>query len=195
MSAQEGVYPKRCPNKFCKQTDITDFSTCRYCGARYDGQQLRPVEKVSTLESILANPRLMVSVVIGVLSLISSLYLSSVLGAPSGSYASRRGGIPSIPGAFIYYFGSKMASNAERNVNNQSEILKNDPSNYGALISRADAHYTRLEMEQAMKDYSAAIAVAPGRREGYEKRAIIYDAMGNYKLSEQDRQVASSCKE
>jgi Tfp pilus assembly protein PilF len=199
MSAQDGVLPKKCVNKMCRQTDVTDFSTCRYCGTRYDGKIDRYVDNPSLIERLSNNPMAVMAVGGVVASVVATLYLASVLpNSHSHSYStgSRRGGggLAAIPAAVCYFIADHMASKAQDTITNNSNVLTSDPTNYNALVSRGDAHYTRMEMGAALTDYDSAISVNPKDAEAYEKRAIIYDAMGNYPLAAKDRDNASNLR-
>jgi tetratricopeptide (TPR) repeat protein len=101
------------------------------------------------------------------------------------------GEVPSIPAAIITFFGSRIINNASKSIEAQTKILEKNPGDYGALVARGDGYWTEGLMPQALTDYSSAINADPDIPSAYEKRALIYDAMGNYDRSKQDRETAA----
>lgn len=105
-----------------------------------------------------------------------------------------RGEVPPIPAAIIAFFGGRVLGKASQTIEQSTEELKKNPSNYAALVARGDGYWTEGMMPQALSDYTGAINAHPDIPEAYEKRALIYDAMGEYGKSKKDRDTAADLK-
>jgi tetratricopeptide (TPR) repeat protein len=101
------------------------------------------------------------------------------------------GEVPSIPAAIITFFGQRVINDASQSIETQTKILEKNPGDYAALVARGDSYWTKGLLPQALTDYSSAINADPNILSAYEKRALIYDAMGNYDRSKQDRETAA----
>jgi hypothetical protein len=185
---------KKCPK--CHQEDRTSFSTCRYCSHNYESHTEIKQQR-SLLESIVDAPIQSVLVVFAICSILCGLYVSQSLKTtptgPSMIWGSH-GEVPSIPAAIITFFGSRIINNASKSIETQTKILEKNPGDYSALVARGDGYWTEGLMPQALTDYSSAINANPDIPSAYEKRALIYDAMGSYDRSKNDRETAASLK-
>jgi len=170
--SQAGPSTKICPNKICHQKDITDFSTCRYCGAKYDMSDVKQRYRQNDFNfgDFIRKPS-------GYIILLVSII---VLGF------CREGIIDMLTG--------KIEKNAASTIKTETDVLSADPQNYDALIKRGDAYWATEETKLAFDDYSSAIKANPALPIAYEKRAIMYDAMSNFESAKQDRQTAKSLK-
>ncbi|MDR3617423.1 MAG: hypothetical protein P4L53_27960 [Candidatus Obscuribacterales bacterium] len=194
MSADPDEQIKKCSK--CHQEDRTSFSTCRYCGYLYDSH-LEIKKQKSLLESIVDAPIQSVLVVFAICSILCALYVSQSLKTTTtgpNMIWGAHGEVPSIPAAIITFFGSRIINNASKSIETQTKILEKKPGDYGALVARGDGYWTEGLMPQALTDYSSAINANPDIPSAYEKRALIYDAMGNYDRSKQDRETAANLK-
>ena len=87
-----------------------------------------------------------------------------------------------------------MLESAARTIKASNETLEQHPEDYAALVARGDGYWTEGVMAQALIDYSSAVNARPDIPEAYEKRALIYDAMGEYDKSKKDRDTAEVLK-
>ena len=187
---------KRCINKVCRKTDLTDFSTCKYCGFAYDHLPARFNQSQTGRKSIFENPMPLIRVGIAVGSIVATLYLTSVFGTHHSGVSGYRSGRvnASIPAAFVVFFSQKMLAKADQDIQSASATLASDPKNYDAYIKRGDAYWTKTLMNDALTDYTSAIAINPNGADAYDKRANIYDAMTSYDLAKKDRDKAASLR-
>jgi tetratricopeptide (TPR) repeat protein len=194
MSADPDELLRKCPK--CHQEDRTSFSTCRYCSALYESHQ-ETRQQSSLLENIVNVPIQSVLVVFGIVSILCAVYVSQSLKTTSTGPKmiwGAHGEVPAIPAAIITFFGSRVINDASQSIEKQNEILEKNPGDYGALVARGDGYWTKGMMPQALTDYSSAINADPDIPRAYEKRALIYDAMGNYDRSKTDRETAEKLK-
>jgi len=191
QETQSRPIQKRCPT--CKKTDLTDFSTCRYCGKRYDQQP-----RASNYNSGAVDPFKVFLGIFVVGSLVAVPYLySQGFGSLATTHrygyygGTSRPSLLAIPLAISVFAGKHVYDDAENTIEKENAAIAVHGSNYDDLIKRADAYWTQLKTPQAIADYTAALSLRPRSREAYEKRAIAYDAMGNYDLAKQDRTAAA----
>jgi len=195
MNTENRPVSKRCPK--CKQSDLTDFSTCRFCASPYD--QLMYRQEVRA-KSPYKTPGMSLGAIFAVTLLISfpfgAFYLySQGMGNWVTTHSFRRGTRPNLmaaPLAVAVFFGKKEIASAQDTIKKETAVLATDPRNYDALVQRADAYWTQFQMNQALADYTAAISLRPQSPDAYEKRATSYEAMGNYDLAKKDRDTAKS---
>lgn len=141
-----------------------------------------------------------VQTVIGVFVVVSifcSIYVSQSLNGGDGEPRmvwGAHGEVPSIPAAIITFFGQKVLGKASETIETQTKVLEKNPADYEALVSRGDAYWTEGMMSQAFVDYSSAINANPNIPAAYEKRAIIFDAKGEYDHAKKDRDTAADLR-
>ena len=60
-----------------------------------------------------------------------------------------------------------------------SELIKKNPRDAAALLSRASAFQSKGEMDKALADYSKAVELKPNYAAAYERRGAAYAAKGD----------------
>ena len=78
-----------------------------------------------------------------------------------------------------------------QDIKEASETLGKDASNYDALMKRAEAYQVGFNSSRAIADYTSAIAIRSGSAEAYQKRADVYEAMGDMDNARKDRETAA----
>jgi tetratricopeptide (TPR) repeat protein len=61
-----------------------------------------------------------------------------------------------------------------------SELIKKNPRDAAALLSRASAFQSKGEMDRALADFSKAVELKPNYAAAYERRGAAYAAKGDY---------------
>jgi tetratricopeptide (TPR) repeat protein len=61
-----------------------------------------------------------------------------------------------------------------------SELIKKNPRDAAALLSRASAFQSNGNMDRALADFSKAVEIKPNYAAAYERRGAAYAAKGDY---------------
>jgi len=77
-----------------------------------------------------------------------------------------------------------------RTIRDETRVLERNPHDVEARIRRGDAYQEILNSRAALVDYTMAIDLHP-RAAYFEKRALAYDALGEYEKAKTDRAEAS----
>lgn len=167
---------KTCTNPRCRQVDETEFSTCRHCGHKYsDVNQWRaPDNKSAEFGAFLRDP---VQVLLA-LVVFGGLYFAVTHRNPEN-----------ILGDTVSDILSSGEKRETRRIEKETRLLEKYPHDVEALIRRGDSYQQILNSKAALADYNLAIELRP-RPEYYKKRALAYDALGDYKRAEADRSEA-----
>lgn len=156
---------KTCPK--CKQTDHTDFSTCRNCGWTYSAVPPKmKSEHDNSFGTFLRGGGLIIVV------LIISWTVKPLLRA------------------FIHEGKSKAEYNATYEISKADDELEKNPQNVDALLQRAHGFYVIGEVEAASQDYNSAVAAQPQSAKVYRERAAFYESIGDTGLAKKDKQQA-----
>ncbi len=136
----------------------------------------------------------LIKIAVGVGSVVAGIYLTSVFGQSTGtgsyhSYGFRRYNA-SIPAALVVFCSQKVLANASDDINSATFAIGRNPKDYGAYLKRGDGYWTKSMMNEALTDYTSAIAISPMSPDAYDKRAIIYDALGQSDQANKDRESA-----
>ena len=156
---------KTCPK--CRQSDHTDFLTCRFCGWKYD--QVPTKEKSGEgfdFGSFLRNGGLIVVLV-------------------AASWTAK----PLINNLFHYTAG-KTADKIDVEIEKADAELEENPRNLDALLKRAHGYYDIGEMDAAAEDYHNAVKLFPDQARVYRERAAFYEAMGDAASAKKDKEQA-----
>jgi hypothetical protein len=166
---------KKCTATTCGKVDVTEFPTCRFCGQSY--KQTRPWQgekQGSEFGGFLRDPVkvLLAMVVVG------GIYYGITKHNPLNVLGDTIGAV--IKG------GTKIELES---ISETTSILQQHPENVEARIKRADAYQAVLNSKAALSDYNIAIELDP-QPAFYKKRAIAYDALGEYQKAAADESAA-----
>jgi tetratricopeptide (TPR) repeat protein len=157
---------KTCPK--CKQTDHTDFSTCRNCGWTYGAVPLKMKSEHddSNFGSYLRNGGLVVV-------LLAATWFAKPLLKQ-----------------FVYHSSNSEMDSAVVRIERAGKDLERNPKDVDALLKRAHNLYVLGEVEAAAEDYNSAVALLPQSSKVYRERATFYESIGDIELAKKDRQQA-----
>jgi hypothetical protein len=161
-----GQESKRCPK--CKQTDRTDFSSCRFCGTRYDAAV--PSRGGGFDIGQFMGSKAGIGVVI---------FLILVIGRPLGNAIQRT------------LIRHTINDNSQA-ITDANSALQANPNDFDAHVKRADAYMVIFRADKAIEDYSAALAARPNSAAVLRKRAAAYDAMSDGGDSKRDIEAAKA---
>jgi tetratricopeptide (TPR) repeat protein len=175
MNTSESHHPgkKTCTNPRCRKIDETDFSTCRHCGHKYSDlmQWSAPDNKAAEIGAFLRDP---MQVLLALL-VCGGLYFAFTKRNPEN-----------ILGDTVSDVLTTGEKRENRRISHETKVLEKYPHDVDARIRRGDAYQEILNSRAALADYNAAIELSP-RAEYFKKRALAYDALGEYKRAEADR--------
>jgi tetratricopeptide (TPR) repeat protein len=78
------------------------------------------------------------------------------------------------------------AGNPKRAIGWLGEILRIDPTNSAALVTRANLHAGERRFDAALRDYDRALRLCPNRPEYFQGRAAVYKAMNKLDAARSD---------
>lgn len=157
---------KLCPK--CRKSDETEFSTCRYCGTRYDWQ--RPeIHETFDLGSFLRTGS----------GLFIVLLFCCVFLKPIRNLAVRLA-------------THAVITDSAGTISSATRELQANPSDYNALLKRADAESVLFRSDKALADCNAAINLRPNDRQGYLARAHVYESLGQMDQAANDQTRANA---
>ncbi len=167
---------KRCAAADCGKTDVTEFSTCRHCGRPYTLKPWEREKQGADVGGFLRDPYkvLLALVVFG------GIY-----------YAVTKHNPGQVLGDALFAVAKTGGTIEQQTIAKETAVLNQNPDNVESRIRRADAYQTILNSRAALSDYNIAIELRPSA-EFYNKRALAYDALGEYKKASQDRAQANS---
>lgn len=167
---------KKCPAPGCGKFDVTDFSTCRHCGHRYSEKSAwnKPEDKSAAIGNFLRDP-------------VQVLLALIVCGAVY--YGATKKNPEDVLGDTVSEIVKSEQRAEHRVIRHESKILRRFPYDVDARVKRADAYQTLLNSRAALEDYTIAIDHRP-RAEYYKKRALAFDALGEYEKANHDREEA-----
>ncbi len=157
--------------------DETEFSTCRHCGHKYADtlQWSAPDNKAAQFGAFLRDP---VQVLLA-LVVCGGIYFVATKRNPENLIGDTVSDV------------IKSGEKAEHGtIKHETQILERNPHDVEARIRRADAYQQILNSRAALEDYNVAIELDP-RAEYFQKRALAFDALGEYERAKKDRTEAS----
>ncbi len=170
MNEKSMVVKKVCIAKFCRKVDLTDFSTCRYCGSSYDPVKYRR-------DHVLMK---------------SPFEFGRFIKTPRGFFV-----LMTIAGSLNYmrvagldYLISRNINKADSDIKALDSKAKYQSLSYEDLVRKGDAYWVQTRTNEACDAYTAAIQLQPKIPQAYEKRALMYNAMGLGNLADSDRKMS-----
>lgn len=166
MTDQPGPRSKQCPR--CSKKDITDFSTCRFCGTHYDfvpQKQKNGFDLGQFLRSRWGM-RICFFTIIPLAIFGRNLFMGAAV--------------------------RTVLTDSTSTISDTTIALRQNPRDCEALVKRGDAYMVVFRAKQAVDDYSSAIAIRPHSADLYRKRAAAYEALAKLEEARKDRQTADS---
>lgn len=157
--------------------DETDFSTCRHCGHKYSDtlQWSAPDNKAAQFGAFLRDP---VQVLLA-LVVCGGIYFAATKRNPENLIGDTLSDVV------------KAGEKAEHGtIRHETQVLARNPHDVEARVRRADAYQQILNSRAALEDYNVAIELRP-QAEYFKKRALAFDALGEYEKAKADQAEAS----
>jgi tetratricopeptide (TPR) repeat protein len=153
----------------CKKADYTEFSTCRYCGTRYDSVPEKAERTGVDIGALFRSP----------LFLLSICALTIFVGRP-------------LTDRLTTDAAKQIMKDTRHSFRDANVNLNANPFDAKSLVKRAEANLTLCRPDSAVADYSAAIKIEPHSANLYRKRASAYEAWGKLTEAKKDRDKADS---
>jgi serine/threonine protein kinase/Flp pilus assembly protein TadD len=119
---------------------------------------------------------------------IAKVKLVFTAGSEHGEAATRINVLPPPPATVAYKRGlaALYDGSCDRSIADFTEVIRLDPSSYGARLYRGICYSLVGASREALADYTAAIQLQPDRPEAYSERARVYLDLGEKSLALSD---------